>query len=733
MTAVLPPLVALPVQCELKTVQTFSCLRLIVYMIAVYSDLITDVDVYERLNRAVDHRNIFLIRDILQASLGEFYLANIVTSVVSTLLRGVKGCTFYMRNNDIADQDYFLESSRKMMWKKSCMQNFIVVKSKPAMFELLTTNKTINTIVVNAYCFIDDCSGIRYEKLLFLNMLCPNQPFMWCIPKQLILEARDAKMSMSATGSFLNFLSGTAAILRAPTHGNLKALASLCCGKTSHHHHNNNNEFHIHFEILLQSFLYHWLYINTELIGTLQMFSTLWHSKIRTIYNLASLEKLNVSRRFFSAALHSTHVIKALIRQKSGQVLYGVPNEEYKLCGLHAQPYDVGTVSCESDIPLHSVYTTNNHAPECTTCEEIWANYKKNKFIYIKMESKLIMVYVLSYAWYIFPKDLPIKRGSDVLYRWETLNDDLQITREKDLERFEKTHYITYEKNSSCQVKASSDETLASSLVSYRASLVRSNAVISNKVTNVLAFKEGFSHSHCHMRKFIRSRWRSRHPTATFTNFVRGNPRASICTFNINFNGDTQTLRQVLRTFSTFITTCTSQPLRYLLPISINNANSTIYIYGVENVTVLYNKLAKRQGHKLARFPAVEVMVRINAKTHKLKLRLSPKNICPRDPNTAIFAAYVHGRLSVNLQRNFAPTLFHTQAEIWKLLVENGIVIDTTKNFVFAMLEKNKCSHVPKKVRIFLECLIEVCRLYMTPRQVRLLCIKLVKRLTWNV
>ena len=731
-----PPLVTFPERddsyCDPGGVIT---LRVAVHMLAVYG---CDQQLWNELDAAARAMNIFTVRDILRKNVSD--LDGVVSAVTCSLLRGLYEIRAHVPVDDfdILDAPDFTDycvTTRPSRRVRAALStdgrgNLTI---QPTTY----TKKTAAGMTVKIVCVSDGHSAVTYDRSIFANTSRPDAPpYVWCLPATIVTEdVMGCPLDYGALGRFLSFINHTNAVVRVPQI-DVKRHAQMCgaikpaCKKLI------KKRDPLVFYMATQSFLCHWLYVGTGIPGAMQLFTALWHTKnpdlvTRCFRAYDARKSIYVTGPSFEKAVHATHAIKMLVRTRNGNSLVGekknVLQSERGLCGIHIQKDDlvvIETANAEDAIPLHAIYTQfpdQRHEHKCTSCFEMIAGTKKRSLIYMAFESRALMTYALSYSSEQSGGDYPAWTRDIGDWHEPPSRDDAQTSAEKQLEAFERPYFLTascrnlsYDHHVDRTAGCGGDATMDVHTVSHAGS-PKSVAAVSNKVTNVLTSHEGYSHAHCHMRHFIRSRWRTRNPVATYTNFVRGNPKAATSAFNINYRGGKLALTRLLAPLCKFLKR--KRRVRYLLPVSINNANSTMYAMGVENVGLVFDALGKRGGgRKLARFPAIELMLRFDAKKHGVLLRLSPKNVCPHDPsrNTAVYAAYVHGRLSVNMQRNFADTLPQCQEQVWQSLLGSGAVIDRVKNTMLCALERRNRGHLPRPTRLFLECLMEACRIYMS-------------------
>lgn len=461
------------------------------------------------------------------------------------------------------------------------------------------------------------------------------------------------------------------------------------------------------------------------------------------------------------------------------------------LWGLHnsADLFRVVSVAKKSDIPLIRAggtgkrsqrtmvaYALNDGSVECCIrCTETIANRKNTAmWLYIETESEVVMQCLLAYAMggrfvtistFIPPSTSPstLQQHTKSLAIEEKCDYNRQRCLEKQLEAFYRASL--YDKDGDrkklqtlphynwCKMRTTTtpkDEIISSHVVAANSKVdgVDSVAIFSNKVINVMTDRpQIYSHIHCHPREFIQGRWRTVDPVATYTNFIRSNPTLTTCPHNINFNGTARSWARVLAAFTTqaIVTVPHANPVKYLLPASGVNVNATMYCLGIENVKTVFDNLVSgriKGARKLARFPAVELVMRLDANRDDALSSLSvpEKNVCPHNPeSTTVYSAYIHGHLSINMQRNFARTLRHCEVKVLAALLDSGsgsgggAIVDLIKNKMLVAFERRHNSHIPKPIRVFLECLFEVCRLYMTRAELQSLATRLPANLTWQL
>ena len=754
-----PPLITCPPAAANYITTADISTRMVAYALALYGAV--DDGVHERLDEAISNMCLFTFRDIIWCSIRRGgALERVVNAVTCSMLLGPKYIDVSVDPHDlVSTKSHKLRTYGTIrgcvVGRRRRRQELPVVTFDDDDNMHLNHDRkglTCRMTTVRIVYVPDTSSQITYRECLFTNDQ-PTLPYAWCVPARLVSNTARGTIDYASLGRLLSFLCHTEPIVYALHDTRSKLIRNRharMCGadpttttKTTTHPRSD-----LLFHVVIQSFLNYWLYVITGagLESPLQLFATLWHrdsTLVRACF--AADTPVNVSPHYFHVALHATHAIRNLYRMTPGDITVGreggLPEMGQIVSGFACTKktalFELGTVDDVVDVPSKSLLYTlnNNNASDASSCccpnclEQLSAcSKKKRRWIFLSVPSRTLFVYILMYM---------TQHGYRCLNDGDRLPKTTrtrEINYERQLEAFERAYFWTLNLDKTDTVlNHSDDRTLSTHVIPGVAGQIElSNSIFSNKVINVVADRNLYSHMHCQKRQFIQSRWRMTNPVATLTNFIRSNPHTSTCPFNVNFSGDGQTWTHVLRAFDTMTIACRGNPVRFLLPVFVTNANSTMYALGVENVGVVYNAL-KRTGRKLTRFPAVELILRIDATQNHLSFKLTPKNVCPRNRDAAVYAAYIHGRLSVNMQRNFATTLPHCQAAIWRVLkTTGGAVVDGAKNKLLALLERKHKRHLPRKWRLFLESLMEVCRLYMTDIERDKLAVELAKTVRWN-
>ena len=226
-------------------------------------------------------------------------------------------------------------------------------------------------------------------------------------------------------------------------------------------------------------------------------------------------------------------------------------------------------------------------------------------------------------------------------------------------------------------------------------SSVRMVALCSNKVAEVKTTSRGFSFRSNYNKRFIRSIIRIEKPKCTVTNFLRKRPARDNIVYNVNYNGGALEKTSIIRQLVNFKNSCTGSVSPFHFHgFKVSNMNFTAYLHGVLNGDVVHSRFLKNT-------PVFNRQIRF----HGLELKV---------PNSV----FLFQSLSLCIPGSKGAEVCDSLSNFLdKAVRENKVAVNLDKNYILCRQELRNRTLLDKRLRLIIEIIYEVGRLFLSPQE----------------